>query len=77
MITVKSLVIYYLIFSILHVTFKRILTDRRRGGVDKKVPVPKICHTYPTMMKLCTVIPYLKAIIQKMYESRDTTLDFW
>ena len=70
MITVKSLVIYYLIFSILHSKeYSRI------GGVDKKVPVPKICHTFPTMMKLCTVIPYLK-VIQKMYESRDTTLDF-
>ena len=22
--------------------------------------LPKICHTYPTMMKLGTVIPYLK-----------------
>ena len=25
-----------------------------------KCPLPKICHTYPTMMKLGTVIPYLK-----------------
>ena len=29
--------------------------------------------TYPTMMKLGTVIPYLKKI-QKIYESRDTPL---
>ena len=36
-------------------------------------PVPKICLTYPTMMKLGTVIPYLKKI-QKIYESRDTPL---
>ena len=28
--------------------------------------LPKICHTYPTMMKLATVIPYLK--MQKKYE---------
>ena len=41
------------------------------GGRGKKVPLPKICHTYPTMMKLGTVIPYLKKI-QKIYESRDT-----
>ena len=31
----------------------------------------KICHTYPTMMKLDTVISYLKKI-KKIYESRDT-----
>ena len=45
------------------------------GGGGKKVPVPKICHTYPTMMKLGTVISYAKKI-QKIYESRDTPLDF-
>ena len=33
-------------------------------------PSPKICHTYPAMMKLGIVIPYLKKI-QKIYESRD------
>ena len=32
----------------------------RMGG--KKVPLPKICYTYPTKMKLGTVIPYLKKI---------------
>ena len=37
--------------------------------------LPKICHTYPTMMKLCTVIPYLRKM-QKIYESRDTPLEF-
>ena len=41
----------------------------------KSFPLPKICHTYPTMMKLGTVIPYLKKI-QKIYESRDTPLEF-
>ena len=41
-----------------------------RGG--KKAPLPKICRIYPTMIKLGTVIPYLKNI-QKLYESRDTT----
>ena len=50
-----------------------LLTDARVGGWGggKKAPLPKICHTYPTMMKLGTVIPYLKKI-QKIYESRDT-----
>ena len=45
------------------------------GGGGKKDPLPKICHTYPTMIKLGTVIPYLKKI-QKIYESRDTPLEF-
>ena len=40
-------------------------------GGGKKGHLPKICHTYPAMMKLGTVIPYLKKI-QKIYESRDT-----
>ena len=43
------------------------------GG--KKAPLPKICHTDPTMMKLVTVIPYPKKI-QKIYESCDTPLEF-
>ena len=29
---------------------------------DKKIPLPKICHTYPTMMKVGTVTPPLKKI---------------
>ena len=31
--------------------------SRMRG---QKGPLPKICHTYPTVMKLGTVIPYPK-----------------
>ena len=45
------------------------------GGGAKRPPLPKICHTYPTMMKLGTVIPYLKKV-QKRCESRDTSLEF-
>ena len=45
-----------------------------RGG-GKKTSFPKICHPYPTMMQLGTVIPYLKKI-QKLYESCDTALEF-
>ena len=30
---------------------------RGGGGGGQKAPVPKICHTYPTVMKLGTVIP--------------------
>ena len=33
------------------------------------------CHTYPTMMKLGTVIPYIRKI-QKKYKSRDTSFEF-
>ena len=45
-------------------------------GGGKKPHFSKICHTYPTMMKLGTVIPYLKKI-QKIYESRDTPPKFY
>ena len=46
-----------------------------REGGSKKAHVPKTCYKYPTMTKLCTVIPYLK-ILQKIFKSRDTPLDF-
>ena len=45
------------------------------GGGKKPSPIPKICHSYPTLMKLGTVITYPKKI-QKTYESRDTLLEF-
>ena len=41
----------------------------------KRPPLPKTCHTYPTMMKLGTVIPYLKKI-QEIYKTRDTPGEF-
>ena len=44
----------------------------RRG---KMAPLPKICHTYPTVMKRGTVIHNPRKI-QKIYESRDTPLEF-
>ena len=31
-------------------------------GGGQKAPLPKICHTFPTMMKLGTITPYLKKI---------------
>ena len=45
------------------------------GWGAKRPALPKLCHTYPAMMKLGTVIPYLK-MIQKIYESRDTAPEF-
>ena len=44
------------------------------GGVGRP-PLPKIWHTYSKMMKLGTVITYLKKI-QKIYESCDTHPEF-
>ena len=46
------------------------------GGGAKRPPLPKICDTYPAMMKLGTVIPDLEQI-QKIYESRDTHQHFF
>ena len=50
--------------TLLRWTFLGLLTD---GVMPKKPPLSKICHTYPTLMKLDTVIPYLKKI-QKIYK---------
>ena len=52
--------------------FSGLLKD---GGGQKGPPLSKICHTYPRMMKLGTVIPYLKKI-KKIYESRGTPPEF-
>ena len=41
----------------------------------KRSPIYKICHTYPKMMKLGTIIPYPKKI-QKIYESCGICLEF-
>ena len=46
------------------------------GEGAKRSPLPKISHTYSTMMKPVTVIPYPKEI-QKIYESRDIPLEFY
>ena len=47
------------------------VADFREGGLF--APLPKICHTYPTMMKLGTVLMYLKDV-EKLYQSHDTPL---
>ena len=36
------------------------------GGGAKWLPLPKICITYPTMIKLGTVLTYLKKIQKNM-----------
>ena len=47
----------------------------RMGEGEKRPPLPKIYHVYPTVMKPGTVIPYLKKI-QKLCKSRDTHHEF-
>ena len=47
----------------------------RKGGGGKKTLLPKICHTYPAVMNLGAVIPFLKKF-QKLYESHETPLVF-
>ena len=42
-------------------------------GGNKKAPLPKICYTYPAIMKLSAVTHYPKKI-RKINESRDTPL---
>ena len=48
---------------------------RWAGAKSPNPPPPKIRHTFPTKMKLGTVIPDLK-MTQKIYESPDTPLEF-
>ena len=44
-------------------------------GRPKKAPLPKICHTYSTKVKLDKVISYLEEI-QKICESRNKPFEF-
>ena len=46
-----------------------------KGGGAFWPLLPKICDTYPTMMKLGTVILYLRKIL-KIYKSRHTSFEF-
>ena len=46
-----------------------------RMGGGKKVSLPKSYHTYPTMIKIGTVILDLKKI-RKIYESHDKVIEF-
>ena len=65
------------VFSYSGLTFLGLLTDWGGGG-ESLPPPPKICHKYPTMMKLGTFIPDLKKTINKSYiniKIIDTSLD--
>ena len=48
--------------------------SRMKGeGAAKRPPFHKICHTYPTMMELGELIPYLKKI-HKIYKLLDISV---
>ena len=49
-----------LYFDLLITLFRMDIYGKFTG--QKGPPLPKICHSYPTMMKLGAVIPYLKKI---------------
>ena len=62
---------YFNLFSLLRLTltlFRMDIFGAAHGwGVRaKRLPLLKICHTYPTMMKHGTVIPYLRKIQKYM-----------
>ena len=59
----------YLFFNFSGWALSGLLTDRW----SKKAPLPQICHTYPTIMKLGTVI-HLKNFKKKTYISHKHTL---
>ena len=61
------------IFSVNHIQVGSLRAAHGLGC--KNARLPKICYTYPTMMKLSTVIPYLKKI-QIIYKSCDTPIKF-
>ena len=44
------------------------------GGAGGRLPLSRICHTSPTVMRLSTVIPYLTKF--QKYVSRDRPLEF-
>ena len=58
-----------------NIYYSRCLSGATHGWVVQKRPfsIPNIFHTCPIMMKLDTVIPYLKKI-HEIDKSRDTTL---
>ena len=56
-------------------TGKQLCQGSSRMGEAKKSPLPKICHTYPAVIKLFLVIPYLRKTLKK-YKSRDIPLEF-
>ena len=73
-------IIYMFLYNLHDCTFDPIQDwlfwgcSQMRGG--KKAPLPKICLTYSTTMKLGTVIPCLKKI-ETIHETRGTSLEIY
>ena len=44
------------------------MVERGKGGGGGRISFSEICHTYPTIIKLGIVIPYLKKI-QNMHKT--------
>ena len=65
--------------KLIHLSLLNIRSKSRyrslRNRDPKRLPLPKICPIYPTMMKLDKVIPYLKKFL-KTYKSRGTPFYF-
>ena len=63
---IYTLLLSFLMANIFLLTLFRIgLSGAAHGcwvGRGKRAFLPKICHTYPTMMKFSTVIPYINKI---------------
>ena len=57
----KSLILFRMVL------FRASKGQKRR---TQKGPLPKICHTYPAMTELSTLIPHVKDI-EKTHKSRD------
>ena len=56
----RLLVKKFSLFSWVLTLFRMGLLGAAHGLGAKRLPLPKICHTYPTMIKLGIVISYLK-----------------
>ena len=69
---------YHELRNYLNPLFRMGFFGAAHGWGAVKAPLPKICHTYPTVMKLGTVIPYPKKIQKKKKknESYETPFEF-
>ena len=71
--SLQKLVYYWMALGLFRMGLSGLLTDEG-WELRQNISLPKNCHTYPTVMKLGTVIIYLKRT-QKIYESRTYPLN--
>ena len=67
-----AFMVIYSLYTILILLRRGLFSGLHMDCGTKKVPIPKICLTYPTVMTLGTTISYPKKT-EKIYKSRDTT----